>query len=206
MNSLEQIVLQDFGNFNIFFTNFLDLGTTQQKEVNSHIPTLFISDNLNYYGALEFSKENHYQWHYKPEAAQNPLARAEENGHYFNLALNPKHKKDLIEAEKGSDTYLKLEYRAEYIARLMALIYLNHKGIQEYNQVFSNIEKGRIILSTEPLLDIKAHYLGYTKAENDFKNLTPRELEKKLKRILFGDSLSEFNDIYRPQPQIVEIR
>lgn len=204
MNELEDIVLQEFEGFKRFFTDFLDLDDKQKHALDNNMPKIVVSHKLEHYAALEFSSY-HFQLSYQPEAVQNPLATTEEPAHYFNMVLSPEHRTRLLQAEKGSELYLKLEYRAEYIARLMALIYLGDKGIKEYNQVWSNIEKNKIILTTEPL-SAKAHYLGYTKAEKDFATMTPQQLKEKLKKVLFGNDISEFSDIYKLQmPRIIAI-
>jgi len=205
MPDLEEILRSGFVEFKQFSARLLDLDPDRSKALNANRPNFLISNRLGDYAALSFSNTNQYRFEFQPEAVEDHLARSEEFGHYVSFAINPQAKIDLFKSDVGSDNYIKLIYREEYIARLLALMYLDSKGMQlNRNQVWSRFEDKRVVLVTDRPKDVLSHYLGYTKAEADFKNLSPQQLKDKLRRIWYTNGLSEFNDLNRfDMPQIL---
>lgn len=198
MKNLELILLQEeTSGIESFFIGVLDLDKGSIETLRQNKPKPVVDKNLDFYAALSFSDGSNNSYIFSPAAVHDPAALGEEVGHYFGLALRPQARNNLLKnnTNHNPEEYLRLVALEEYIGRYFALIYLNHLGIKRYNNLWSKIEGDKIILYTKKPLDAKYHFLGYVKAEKDFKEKGIQGL----KDVLSSKYTPNFSNIYVPQ-------
>lgn len=200
MQSLEDILNQNLTEIRDFYVGFLKLSPFQVQEIEKYGPKISINPNLEYHAALAFSNQDEYLFEFRPEAVEDPLAKAEEVAHYFSLILNPEAKEKLFNAKKDSEEYIAAAAQQEYVARILALEYLKHKGITGFNTVWSEFRHDRIILLANKPSDALSHFAGYSEAERDFNEEAGYE---KLISTLYGNDTKRFIKISEKlKPQI----